>query len=145
KKKKRTKTLPACRGLQTKSEKCERGITWWIFIYDGIPNSTINLHLASKDMDMGYHTITEQNEYRYNYSEIMSRDVVYIGDFSYDQTNAIFDVCNLEIREIIGGSPSDDKCVFWLQKEDGYYLSNDYSKPYDDPAWMLRGRWREKC
>ncbi|PWA81066.1 plant self-incompatibility S1 [Artemisia annua] len=121
------------------SEKCDRGITWSFFIYNGIPNSTINLHLTSNHVDMGYHTITEQYEYRFVYCQLWSPDVVYIGYFSYDQRFAIFDLFNKEIVDIIGGSGREDKYVFWLLKEDGYYLSKDEKR--DESTWMFRGRW----
>ena len=86
---------------------------------------------------MGYHTIG--SEYRFVYCELWSQDVVYTGGFSYDRRFAIFDLFNQEIRDIIGGSPSEDKYVFWLLKEDGYYLSKDEKR--DESSWMFRGRW----
>ena len=96
------------------SKKCDRGITWSFFIFNGIANSAIYLHLKSKNVDMGIHTIG--SEYRFVYCELWSQDVVYTGYFSYNGRFATFDVFNQEIRDIIGGSRSEDKYVFWLLK-----------------------------
>ncbi|KAM0062091.1 putative plant self-incompatibility S1 [Helianthus debilis subsp. tardiflorus] len=124
----------------TPSVSCFLTIPWFIQIYDGIPNSTISVHVKSKDDDLGFHNITYYNSYSFHFCENVIHSTLFWADFSYGSKFVHFNVIDDKVMEIIGGILFAKSHAYWLMKEDGYYLSNK-SRAYDDPSWILMGKW----
>lgn len=113
---------------------------WFVRIHDGIQNSTISVHVRSKDDDLGFHNITYEDEYGFRFCENAFQNTVFGGDFSYGNKFVHFDVFNRKIADLIGGIITKVNPVNWLLKEDGYYVAKNL-KAYDDPSWIKRGDW----
>ncbi|KAK1412555.1 hypothetical protein QVD17_33909 [Tagetes erecta] len=111
---------------------------WNVAIYNGIPDSTIGLHVKSKDDDLGEHYIAYGEHFYFHFCENIFRRTVFAGDFSHGPQFAHFNVFDDEVAGVIGRSK--DSHVYWLLKGDGYYLSKEL-KPVDDPSWIKRGNW----
>ncbi|KAL8262108.1 hypothetical protein R6Q59_026157 [Mikania micrantha] len=114
---------------------------WVVYIYNGIPNSVIDVHVKSKNDDLGHHNVTTNILYHFGFCENYFENTLFAGDFSYGSKFVHFNVFDNEIERVVGRSLEYQNLVFWLLKEDGYYLSKD-DKRYDDPGWIFRGHWQ---
>lgn len=120
--------------------KCYTPFSWTIHIYDGIQDSQITLHVRSKDDDLGYHNITYNLGYKFDFCENLIHNTLFTGDFFFGTKEAHFDVFDIDVSDFIKPQPFQRSHAYWLLKADGYYLSK-YFKSYDDPAWILIGEW----
>ncbi|KAK9067625.1 hypothetical protein SSX86_011736 [Deinandra increscens subsp. villosa] len=114
---------------------------WDIYIYNGIQDSTIDAHVKSKDNDLGHHNLTYDLGYTFGFCENYFENTLFWGDFTHGSQFVNFHVFDKAVISFIGGSTEHTNNVFWLLKQDGYYLSKEY-KPYDDPAWTFWGHWQ---
>ncbi|MFS7975230.1 putative plant self-incompatibility S1 [Helianthus anomalus] len=117
------------------------GQEWTVFIYNGIWDSTIDIHVISGDDDLGHHNITYELGYRFNFCDNIFTQTVFGGDFSHGSQFVHFNVFDSSVEEFIGAQYGQETGVYWLLKEDGYYLSKEY-KGYDDPVWKHMGNWQ---
>ncbi|KAF5785076.1 putative plant self-incompatibility S1 [Helianthus annuus] len=109
--------------------------------YDGVQDSPIDVHVKSKDDDLGHHTITYDHGWPFGFCEQFFERTLFWGDFTLGSQFARFNVFDKEIANIVGWNISANTMVYWLLKQDGYYLSKELL-PYDDPGWMFRGHWQ---
>ncbi|KAF5803753.1 putative plant self-incompatibility S1 [Helianthus annuus] len=122
------------------SLKCFGTFKWVITINDGIPNSTIDFHVKSRDDDLGSHSITYDNNYAFEFCENFVQNTVFWADFYYGKKFVHFNVFDSKVVKVVGGSIFKENPVFWLLKDDGYYLSKK-ALSYNDSAWIHRGKW----
>ncbi|XP_071728048.1 S-protein homolog 5-like [Rutidosis leptorrhynchoides] len=113
---------------------------WTIHIYNAIKNSTLGLHVKSKEDDLGFHTVTYDVEYKFGFCANFFNRTLFWGVFSNGNKTATFDVFNLDIANLIGGEVGKNNHVYWALKEDGRYISKKWA-PYDDPIWAYVGDW----
>ncbi|MFS7952817.1 putative plant self-incompatibility S1 [Helianthus anomalus] len=113
---------------------------WSVYMYNGIPDSQIDVHVRSGDDDLGHHNITFDLGYKFSFCESILQNTLFVGDFSDNSRSTHFHVFHKEIGDIIGCLIGGDADVYWLLKEEGYYLSKELSN-INDPAWMFRGNW----
>ncbi|XP_021984811.1 S-protein homolog 2-like [Helianthus annuus] len=111
-----------------------------VYIFNGIPDSTIDVHVKSGDDDLGHHNITLNLWYDFHFCEIFFGNTLFTGDFADNSRSAHFHVYDEDVSKNVDGSSADSINVYWLLKQDGYYLSKEF-KPYDDPSWVYRGSW----
>ncbi|KAF5803629.1 putative plant self-incompatibility S1 [Helianthus annuus] len=126
--------------LITPSYTCWTPFRWSILITNGIPNSTISVHVQSKDDDLGFHNITYNNGYSMFFCENLIHTTLFWGDFSYGQKSASFHVFDVKVSDFVSGRAFKLNHVYWLFKDDGYYLSKRF-KAFNDPAWVKQGKW----
>ncbi|KAI3783265.1 hypothetical protein L1987_42342 [Smallanthus sonchifolius] len=126
--------------LITPSQSCWFTTEWTVYVYNGIPDSIIDVHVKSGDDDLGHHNITSFLGYKFKFCDSLF-GTLFTGDFSYKSRSAHFHVFDDEILSIIGGMPGESSDVFWLLKQDGYYLSRKFKSSINDPAWEFRGKW----
>ncbi|KAJ0781254.1 putative plant self-incompatibility S1 [Helianthus annuus] len=114
---------------------------WSVYMYNGIPNSQIDVHVRSGDDDLGHHNITIDLGYKFSFCESIFDNTLFVGDFIDNSRSAHFHVFDRSIGEIIHCSIGGHADVYWLLKEDGYYLSREFKSDINDPTWMFRGNW----
>ncbi|KAM0028390.1 putative plant self-incompatibility S1 [Helianthus anomalus] len=112
-----------------------------VYIYNGIPDSTIDVHVKSGDDDLGHHNITLSLGYDFHFCESFFQNTLFMGDFADNSRSAHFHVYDNDVANNVDDSGAATFLnVYWLLKQDGYYLSKEF-KPYDDPSWVYRGSW----
>ncbi|KAJ0568237.1 putative plant self-incompatibility S1 [Helianthus annuus] len=126
--------------LITPSYTCWAPFRWSILITNGIQNSTISVHVQSKDDDLGFHNITYNNGYSMFFCERLIQSTLFWGHFSYGEKSAFFNVFDIKVSDFVKGLPFKLNHAYWLFKNDGYYLSKSF-KAFDDPAWVKQGKW----
>ncbi|KAK1412595.1 hypothetical protein QVD17_33973 [Tagetes erecta] len=114
---------------------------WTVYIYDGIQDSVIDVHVKSKDDDLGHHNITFDLGYRFAFCESIFGNTLFTGDFYHGSQFVHFNVFDDVVSSIIGGPQVENTNVYWLLKQDGYYLSKEF-KAYHDPVWKFMGHWQ---
>ncbi|KAF5778466.1 putative plant self-incompatibility S1 [Helianthus annuus] len=124
----------------TPSMSCFLTIPWFVDIRNGIPNSTISVHVKSGDDDLGVHDIAYDNSYNFHFCDNVIHSTLYWADISYGSKFVHFNVVDAKVKKIITWTIFMKSHAYWLMKEDGYYLTNK-SRGYDDPAWKLMGKW----
>ncbi|KAM0038152.1 putative plant self-incompatibility S1 [Helianthus debilis subsp. tardiflorus] len=111
-----------------------------VYIFNGIPASTIDVHVKSGDDDLGHHNITLNLGYRFHFCANIFGNTLFMGDFADNSRSAHFHVYDDDVFQYVNENYADITNVYWLLKQDGYYLSKEF-KPYDDPSWAYRGAW----
>ncbi|KAL8211441.1 hypothetical protein R6Q57_005878 [Mikania cordata] len=119
---------------------CFTFFKWFVHIHDGIPNSTVSVHVKSRDDDLGFHNITYHNSYVFRFCENLIHNTVFAGDFSYGKKFVHFNVFDQKVVAVVGGAAFRENPIHWLLKEKAYYVSKHLIS-YDDPAWILIGHW----
>ncbi|KAJ0520171.1 putative plant self-incompatibility S1 [Helianthus annuus] len=122
------------------SDTCAFTKNWSIYIYNGIQDSTMNVHVKSADDDLGLYSLAYEEGFKFDFCESILGNTLYTGDFNYDARSVAFHVFDKEIENTIGCKYGGHANVYWLLKQDGYYLSRE-NKPFNDPVWMRRGPW----
>ncbi|MFS7901323.1 hypothetical protein Hanom_Chr00s194324g01835931 [Helianthus anomalus] len=68
-------------------------------------------------------------------------NTLFMGDLADNSRSAHFHVYDDDVAKYVDDSSADLTNVYWLLKQDVYYLSKEF-KPYDDPSWVYRGSWK---
>ncbi|KAK1412594.1 hypothetical protein QVD17_33972 [Tagetes erecta] len=118
---------------------CPFARNWSVYIYSAMPDP-VDVNVKSGDDDLGHHNITFDLGYRFNFCESIFGNTLFVGYFSHKFGSAHMHVFDRKVGALIGCKFGGHANVYWLLKQDGYYLSKEY-KPYNDPTWELRGRW----
>lgn len=103
------------------SKHCFLSYGWAVYIYNGISNSTIGVHVKSGDNDLGFLNITHPLGCNFNFCENIFHTTLFAGDFSYGSKFVHFNVFDQEIATIIVGSSNHNTPIYWLLAGDGYY------------------------
>lgn len=101
-------------------------------IYNGLPsnNPPLTFHCASKDTELGNHTLSVNHNYLWTFCENVFRNTLFFCTFHWGAKNRSFEVFNSKwsSKECGGG------LCFWLPKTDGFYFksyTSDLVKKYD--------------
>lgn len=121
---------------------CPFAKNWSIYIYNGDYSSQIiDARVRSKDNDLGHHNITYLSAYKFEFCSSFLGNTLFSGDFFTAYKSAHFHVFDKEIEDMIPCKYGGRANVYWLLKDDGYYLSKEFKSSPQDPAWMFRGKW----
>lgn len=104
--------------------------SWNLNILNGIPpNTSITIHVMSNEDDFGYHNITYKGqEYFLHFCENIFHHTVFRSDFWFGDRRGFLFVFDDKVAgqfDLI-----DAQNIFWLVKDDGFYLSGKRDKGY---------------
>ena len=89
-----------------------------------VSNSTsLNIHCASKDDDLGFHTISANQKYEWSFCKNFFSTTLFYCHLWWDSEDKAFDVFH---EKFFAWSTHDS---WWVAKNDGIYFS-DYPQPF---------------
>ncbi|GFP98292.1 hypothetical protein PHJA_001973100 [Phtheirospermum japonicum] len=100
------------------------------------PNSApLKLHCASKDDDLGNHTLPINQDYNWSFCNNIIYDTLFFCRLRWESKEKAFDVFESKWR-----SKCDTLYCYWMAKDDGIYFSKvddlrSFTKEYD---WDVR-------
>lgn len=88
------------------------------------PNSQLKLHCASKNDDLGNHTLIVGQEYTWSFCENFIPNTLFYCDATWGSKKCHFDA----FSSAWNGRCSHGKC-YWEAREDGFYMSSSKDTP----------------
>ncbi|KAH7834970.1 hypothetical protein Vadar_021519 [Vaccinium darrowii] len=106
-----------------------------VHIISRVPGS-LRFHCKSKDDDLGSHTSSNGQEFKWKFIPNIFRSTLFFCHFYWNSKQQIFDVYNKDIDPDCDNSKvSFDFQCYWEARPDGFYLSND------NQTWKKRNNW----
>ncbi|KAK6115894.1 hypothetical protein DH2020_008163 [Rehmannia glutinosa] len=89
-------------------------------IFNGLPPGSppLTFRCASKDNDLGYHTLNVNQTYQWTFCQNFVRNTLYFCNFQWGTKRQAFEVFSQKLPECRGG------LCFWLAKSDGIYFKS---------------------
>ncbi|KAK4354881.1 hypothetical protein RND71_027075 [Anisodus tanguticus] len=116
--------------LQVKSSKFSEffaGTKYYIQVANNLPpGSILKVHCASKQTDIGFHDIVQNDQIAWSFRETIFTDTLFFCHFWWGQKDKAFEVFNT-YTGCIKNSPLDAHTHIckWIVKADGFYLQGD--------------------
>lgn len=103
-----------------------------VYIMDGIPQGTLRVHCASKDDDLGYHDLSNGQEFMWTFSDNIWGTTLFFCHFWWGDKDKSFDVYNFQDFYVNN---------YWLAKPDGFYYANEGGAPFPSDKWTKKYDW----
>ncbi|XP_022895219.1 S-protein homolog 2-like [Olea europaea var. sylvestris] len=104
-----------------------------VYVFNNLPpQSLLMLHCASKDDDLGNHTLTYSREFDWEFCDSLFGNTLFFCTLGWGSKKQSFDVFNSKWgkRECDGGAS------FWLAKSDGIYFQNLNEQAFKKYDWQ---------
>lgn len=106
----------------TISKKTERLFPrFQLYVINELPDE-LRVHCASKDDDLGYHTLQRDENIHWSFRENFWGTTLFFCHFWWGSRDKAFDV-------FTGGDQSDVIIIGWVVKEDGFYIGYNHMPP----------------
>ncbi|KAL0349990.1 UNVERIFIED_CONTAM: S-protein2 [Sesamum radiatum] len=95
-----------------------------VHVVNNLPNnmSTLLIHCASKDDDMGNHTLYVNDDFHWRFHVNFWVSTMFFCRFQWDSKNVAHEVFNKRLGSLCENG--EDNICLWSVKEDGFWIDN---------------------
>lgn len=106
-------------------ESCLLTRRYKVHVINKLPSNSshLKIHCASGDDNLGYHYLSDNQEFNWSFCQAIAWTTLYFCHFWWNSKNKVFDVFNNPVHCVEDGKlPKITTQCAWVVKPDGFYL-----------------------